>query len=357
MSAGLCEIISCATVQQNLDNTFAAGNMRPEKLPFLSYVMSAENRAASNFELTGKSKKKTLQIIYDQPLLESDVSQNGSACSASTTECDTYQTYTFDTEVNEYLEFTVGPQDLVGTCEENSAFIARKVQKRIEALKLKVSQNLADTAVSDRGNWSVDTANIDGTNVTAANILQVNTRLVDGTPNVINLALFEQVSTALEMSRIERAGVFGKNDLASFLRRSFAGADDSIGYNLKAMMERYGIAMMYDRHLATAVDAIGATNLAVGIGSIIPVGFSLYEAEANKVNNGTDIAETIYDPETGMKFDLRVQRVCDDWNFNIRATYEFKTWPDDMYKTGSNFEGTKGLAAIEATCTDLQPCA
>ena len=154
MSAGLCEIISCATVQQNLDNTFAAGNMRPEKLPFLSYVMSPENRAASNFELTGKSKKKTLQIIYDQPLLESDVSQNGSGCSASTAECDTYQTYTFDTEVNEYLEFTVSPQDLVGTCEENSAFIARKIQKRVDALKLKVSQNLADTAVSDRGSWS-----------------------------------------------------------------------------------------------------------------------------------------------------------------------------------------------------------
>jgi hypothetical protein len=356
MSAGLCEIVSCATVQQNLDNTFAASNMRPEKLPFLSYVMSPENRAASNFEITGPSKVKTLQIIYDQPMLTSDVSQNGSGCTASTEECDTYQTYTFDSTANDYVEFTVSPTDLVGTCEENSAFIARKIQKRLNVLKEKISENLADTAVSDRGAWSVDTANIDGTNVTATDILQVNTRLVDGTPNVINSALFEQVSTALDMSRIENAGIFGKNDLASFLRRSFAGADDSIGYNLKAMMERYGIAMMYDRHLASSIDAIGATNLAVGIGSIVPVGFSLYEAQANKVNNGTDIAETIYDPETGMKFDLRVHRVCDAWNFNIRATYQFYTWPDDLYKSGSNWEGVKGLAAIEATCTDLQPC-
>lgn len=356
MSAGLCEIIDCPTVQKHLDETFAASNMRPEKLPFLSYVMSAENRSAADFEIVGTSKKRTLQITYDQPMLTSEVSQNGSGCSASTEECDTYQTYTFDTTQNEYVEFTVSPQDLVGTCEENSAFIARKINKRIEVLKEAVSENLAATAVSDRGAWSQDTANIDGTNVTAGDVLEVNTKLVDGTPKVANSALWEQVNTALMMSRIEDAGIFGKNELASYLRRSMAGADDSVGYNLLAMLQRYGVAVTYDRHLADAIDAISATNLAVGRGSIIPAGFSLYEAEANKVNNGTDIAETIFDPETGMKFDLRVQRVCDDWNFNIRATYQFYTWPEDLYKSGSNYEGVKGLAALAVTCTDLQSC-
>ena len=75
------------------------------------------------------------------------------------------------------------------------------------------------------------------------------------------------------------------------------------------------------------------------------------------MNNQTDIADTIYDPETGMKFDLRIQRVCDDWNINVRATYQFYTWPDDLYQVGSNFEGVKGLAAIEVVCDDLQECA
>lgn len=359
MSAGLCEIIDCPTVQKHLDDTFAAGNMRPEKLPLLSYVMSESNRGASSFEIIpSPSKKRTLHITYDQPLLESDIKQNGAGCSASTPPCDTYQTYTFDTTLNEYDEFTVSPQDLVGTCEENSAFISRKIRRSMEGIKLKVSQNCADTIVSDRGNWSVDTDTIDGVNVTAANILEVNTKLVDGTPKVANSALFEQINMALNMSRMEDVGIFGKAELASFLRRAASGGDaDANGYNIERMLELYGTAMMYDRHLATSVDAIGATNVAVGLGSVVPVGFSLYEAEANSLNNGTDIAQTMYDPETGMKFDLRIQRVCDDWNVNIRATYKFYTWPSDMYKTGSNWEGVKGLAAIATTCTNLQSCA
>jgi hypothetical protein len=357
MSAGLCEIIACPTIQQHLDNTFAAGNMRPEKLPFLSYVMSESNRSAASFEITGTSKVRTLQITYDQPMLESEVGSNGSGCAASTAECDTYQTYEFDTTANRFLEFTVSPQDLVGTCEENSAFIARKIQKRIDALKLAVSGDLADTATSDRGIWSVDTATIGGTNMSANDVLEFNTLITSGTPNIMNSALFEQIRTALEMSRIEDAGIFGGNELASYLRKSAGGADDGIGLNLMAQMERYGIAMLYDRQLTDSLTAINATNLAVGRGSIIPAGFSLYEAEANKMNNQTDIADTIYDPETGMKFDLRIQRVCDDWNINIRATYQFYTWPDDLYQVGSNFEGVKGLAAIEVVCDDLQECA
>jgi len=357
MSAGLCEIIDCPTMQKHIDDTFRAGNMRPEKLPFLSYVMSEANRNASSFEIADKGKVRPVQVVYDQPLLTSEVGSDGSGCSASTEECDTYQTYDFDTTANRYSEFTVGLTDLVGTCEENSAFIARKIQKRINAIKEAVSEDLADAATSDRGNWSVDTANVDGTNLNATDVLEVNTLLTAGTPSIPNAAIFEQLRTAMEMSRIEEAGIFGGNDLASAVRRAMAGGVDSLGYNLATMLERYGVAAMYDRHLTDSLTAINATNLAVGIGSIVPVGFSLYEADGASVNNGTDIAQTMFDPETGMKFDLRVQRVCDDWNFNIRATYQFYTWPDDLYQSGSNFEGVKGLAAVEVVCDDLQACA
>jgi len=357
MSAGLCEIIACPTIQTHLDNTFRANNMRPEKLPFLSYVMSEANRNASSFEIVGTSKVRTVQVTYDQPMLTSEVSDNTSGCAASTEECDTYQTYDFDTTVNKGVEFTVSPTDLVGTCEENSAFIARKIQKRINVLKEAVSELLADTATSDRGNWSVDTGTIGGVSVNASDILEVNTLLTAGTPSIANTALFEQIRTALEMSRIEDAGIFGANELASYLRKAAAGSGGALEYDIMRMLELYGTAMMYDRHLTSSLTAINATNLAVGIGSIVPAGFSLYEAEANKMNNQTDIADTIYDPETGMKFDLRIQRVCDDWNINLRATYQFYTWPDDLYQTGSNWEGVKGLAAIEVVCDDLQECA
>jgi hypothetical protein len=358
MSYGLCEIVDCAVVQKKLDEAFlTANNMQPENLPFLNYVMSAENRAASNIELTtNRSKKHTVQVIYDQPLLTSQVKTNGSGCTATREECDTYQTYTFDENENIYLDLTLSPSDLVGTCEENSAFIARKVQKMITALKETLSENLAASVAGQLGGWSADTANIDGTNLTAGGILQVNTTL-DGTPRIPNTALFEQISRALEMSRIYQAGVFGGNDLVSFMRRAMAGGTDYLGYDLMQMLAKFGVGTAYDRHLAAELASVKATNLAVGIGAIAPVGFSLYENEANKMADSTNIADTIYDPATGIKFDYRMQRLCDDWNIQIRATYQFYTWPDDLYQVGSNFYGVKSLAGIEVTCNDLQPCA
>ena len=64
MSYGVCEIIDCQTIQQWLDDTFLAGNMRAETLPFLNYVMSEENRNASNFEIVGAGKVRTIQVNY-----------------------------------------------------------------------------------------------------------------------------------------------------------------------------------------------------------------------------------------------------------------------------------------------------
>lgn len=357
MSAGLCEIIDCPTMQVMLDDTFKADNMRPEKLPFLTYVTSAANMAASSFEIVGKSKKRTAQVVYDQPLLSSEAKENGSACTSTTDECDTYQTYTFDTTLNKYSDFRVSKQDLVGTCEENNAFIMRKLKKHMEVVKLALSEQLADTATSDRGNWSVDTDGIDGVDVNATNVLEVNTSLT-GTPRIPNTVLFEQLKLAFEMSRFEDVGIFGASPLVSFARRAAAGGDsDPLGYSLQMMLDRYGIAMMYDRHLTDSLTAINATNLAVGIGSIVPVGFALYEAEANKVNSDIRIADVMYDPETGIKFDVNIQEDCDVWSVVVRATYQFYTWPDDLYKSGSNWEGVKGFAAIENVCTDLQECA
>jgi hypothetical protein len=174
----------------------------------------------------------------------------------------------------------------------------------------------------------------------------------------VNSALFEQIQTALLMSRINGASIFGANELASYLRKAMAaGSSDGLGYDLMLMIERFGLAAVYDRHLATALAAVNASNLAVGLGSIVPVGFSLYEADFNKLSDSSNIADTIFDPATGMKFDYRMQRLCDDWNINIRATYQYYTAPAYLYQVGSNFEGVKGLAALEVVCTDLAACA
>lgn len=360
MSQSLCEIVTCPAIQNSLDSAFAnQNNMAPIALPFLTHVMSEGNRSASTIKgLTGASKVRQVEIVYDQPFLTSDIKENTSGCAASHTECDFVETYSFDTSLNVGKDFTVSPSDLVGTCEENSAFVARKVQKIINGIKEKESERLALAAATQFGAWSQDTANILGTNL-SGDILQVNTTLANGTDaRPVNSALFEQIQTALLMSRINGASIFGANELASYLRKAIAGgSSDGLGYDLMAIIERFGLAAVYDRHLTTALAAVNASNLAVGLGSIVPVGFSLYEADFNKLSDSSNIADTIFDPATGMKFDYRMQRLCDDWNINIRATYQYYTAPAYLYQVGSNFEGVKGLAALAVVCDDLSACA
>lgn len=357
MSYGICEIIQRSILQQNIDDTFLAGNMRAENLPFLNYVMSEQNRNASNFEIVGRGKKRTIQVNYDQAMLTSEVEENQTGCEATATECDTYTQYEFDTDVNKASSFTFSVDDLVGSAEENGAFLARKIQKRINLLKEVVSEDLATSAAAQLGLWSQDTANIDGAAVTN-DILQVNTVLDNGAGyKVPNSQIFEQINMALDMSRFDSAGIFGASPLVSAVRRAMAGGtDDAQGYSIMKMLEMYGVTTRYDRHLTTALTSVNATNLAVGIGAIVPAGFSLYEGDRAEMSDDSNIATTIYDPETGMKFELRITRPCDDWNVVVRAKYQFYTWPNDLYKVGSNYEGVKSLAGIEVTCDDLQPC-
>ena len=142
MSQSLCEIVTCPAIQNSLDSAFAnQNNMAPIALPFLTHVMSEGNRSASTIKgLTGASKVRQVEIVYDQPFLTSDINENTSGCDASHTECDFVETYSFDTTLNVGKDFTVSPSDLVGTCEENSALVARKVQKIINGIKEKESE-------------------------------------------------------------------------------------------------------------------------------------------------------------------------------------------------------------------------
>lgn len=361
MSA-VCDIVKAPAIQDVLDNTFStAQNMREESLPLLSYVMSEENRSAFRLDqMISKNtgKLSTVEVLYDQPMLESDIGEITDACTSDRELCDIKATYEF-TGVGYGSSFSLGVGTLSESIEVNSARIAREVKRMMAGIKLFYSKELADYAAAAAGAWSQDTATIDGTSVTGT-VLNVNTTLANGTGvRIPNAALFEQVNRALEMSRYSQAGIFGGNDLVSFLRRALAGGQATIlGYDIRAMLDQFGVAVAYDRHVAAATLALGndSTNIAVGRGAIVPVGFALYESDNAKIMQADSIADVLYDPATGMKFDFRMTRPCDEWIITLKATYQFFGWPEDLYQVGSNFYGINNVGLIGVTCDDLTPC-
>ena len=329
--------------------------MSPENMGVLQFVLSEENRRGATVTPVGRpSKSIPVQVIYDQPFLTSELDTNLSGCVATDSACDLTKTYTLDTTQNIGKTLKVSPHDLVGTAEENSAFVARQVAKLIDLVEQGLAENLAAAIAAQYGRWSVDTASIRGVGVTA-NILQVND--YEGATAATNKKLFRQVRQAIQRSRLVSPIVAG-GGMEGYAMDAMTGGESADGINLLAQAQRYGFAPVYDRFLSDALASVSATDAVIGLGSIVPLGFSIFENDFNKVEAADQIATTIYSPRTGAKMDYIMSRPCadEDWNIIVRATYDFVTLPNDLYKTGSNFEGVKNLALLNVTCDDQAPC-
>jgi len=352
----ICELISCESIQQNLDSAFGFNNMAPEGLQTLGYVMSPENTASAQVQaVTGRpSKTNAVKVIYDQRYLETEIEDGVAECVQTERVCDLSEVYNFDTTLSKSKGFTIEAYELAGACEENSALVARKTAKLIDLLDRSIAKKLAAAIAAQYGKWSLDTATGTGVAVTG-DILQVQPYLANGNPNPV---IFQQIKRAMEKSRVMGGIVSGGDSLVDFFERSFTrGASDN-GWDLQEMLNRYGFAPVYDRYLADELAAVNATNAAIGKGSVIPLVANIFADPFNKMNDSTNIADVVFSPFTGIPYDLMITRPCprDPWSVSLTATVDFVTMPDDLYKVDDNLEGTKGLALINSTCYDLTPC-
>lgn len=361
MSNVLCDLVVINAIQDRLDQVYTGkSNLVSQKTPLLNYVMSQENKNAFDIEkrITSDGKLKDLEVRFKQAKLASEVSENLTGCTATGEVCETSHTYQFDASANVGMDFALGISELSTNPETNTATIAEEIRLRMDAIKLKVHENLCDAAIAAKGTWSSDAVDIEGTSV-VSNVLNVNTTLPSDSNalRIANPVLFEQLQTALEMADFGSTGIFGGTELASYVKRAMAGSDSAIGYNLLAMLQQYGVGATYDRVLAAKLAATGSiTNLAVGIGSIAPVGWSVYNQDGAKIQSADSVADTIYDPETGMMFEFRMTRPCDEWLIQVRARYAFYALPPNRYKTGHPLDGVNGIGAINVSCDNLQSC-
>lgn len=357
MSA-ICELISCEAIQQTLDTSFGYDNMAPENLGTLAYVFSQENVASAQVTaVTGRpSKVNTVKTIWDQRFLEDEYNTGRGTCVSTEEVCDLSTEYNFDTTDAINKSFTISPLELAGTCEENSAMVARKMAKMMDLLDRANAIRLAQAIAAQYGRWSVDTANGRGVGMTA-NVLQVNDYI--GTSGDPNPVLMQQIRKALQKTRIEGGIVSGGDALEDYFQRSFSRNGAASGWDVTEMVSRYGFAPIYDRYLADELAAVNATNAAIGRGGIIPLVFNLFAEPFNKMNDSTNVADVMFSPNTGIPYDVVINRTCaeDPWSVKLVSTVDYVTMPDELYKVGDNLFGVKNLALLNVTCTDLTPCA
>lgn len=357
--------VVCANLQDELVGNFLTCD--PERLrgpmPFFDFLWSDFNRSGVQQRIApGGGKKRTLELIYGQRLLESAVTESDlttALCTATTKRGNLSTTYTIDPESGVKVEQLFTMSDWIEVCQDNASVFYKEVQKMIDVLVCKVATDLTGAAASLVGNW--DSTIFDGTNastVGSLEYLKVSTKYAGTTQ--INPEAMEEINHAIMESQFcnNNAVIFSGRTLSKYFNTMKAGCCSTDGINVGEMLAMYGKAILFDRRVQAASDPDEAWVVAPG--ALQPIYYT-----AN--NDGTAAAlasigvpafaganyykTVVQDPQSGMPMDLTVSDDCGNISVILRGAYDVIGMPADMFAPGDTMEGVTFMAGIDVVNT------
>lgn len=341
----------CPNLQSHLNDAWvnATNGVGIEQIPFLEFLFSEANRGnIAQTIYAGGGKTRKLEVVYDQRILESQVSDDVSNpnCSATTKRGDCITTYEIDSTDNVGVEELVEIQDLEKNCESNGAFFVRKIRTLIDAVERKVATRTATEAALLTGKYSTDVTNID-----ASDNLQVATLKSVASGDLSPLAQQIINRAARKTGYTAPYVIFGGDDLVDYYERSLSGCCANEGIDIGDIVRRFGVAVGYDQR---AADALGGQefNLMFQIGALQLLYYTRAPWKDGVMQTiGGDAANYtmtgIVSPRTGIPMDLSVKDDCGDISINLVATTKLIGMPADMFPTGDKYDGVNFVNTIE----------
>lgn len=350
------QVIDCVKIQRMLDDHWGAPLpmlKQTEAMPHLALMVSPQNNTADIAISDGRGKTRTVEVIYEQRLLETDVQENMThGCDASGTTEDKVHTYEMDITRNVGDDLVIDPADLVGTCEEDNAYIARKIEQRLAGIRLKMASRIANDTIAELGGWASDVENVTADNL----IVQA---FIDNQTYRPNPSLWTDMDMALMLSQFGEAGIFGDQILSKAARAASVGGVADFGINLRDMLEKYGKGVFYDRFVTAALTSAGGgqNSIAQALGAAQVVFWNKYANPALVKGDDSSKAAVINDPVFGYPIDMRMHWDCDVLNIKLIATPKVIVLPDDIFKVGDRMNGVNGIAGIKVdNCATADPC-
>jgi hypothetical protein len=351
------EIIDCVKIQGALNDLWPNPTRilkEEEARPHLAYTLSAQNNTADIAISDGRGKIRTVEVIYEQRMLESEIQENvAHGCSASGVEADKVKQYEMDITRNIGTETVIDPADLVGTCEEDTVYIARKLELHLAAMRDKMASRIAADTVADLGAWA---SNVDNLNVGGNLVVQA---FINNQTYQPNPSLWIDLDEAMLLTNFREAGIFGDQILRRAARAAAVGGVADFGINLQEALSTYGKGVFYDRFMTNALTAAGGgqNSIAQALGAAQVVFWNKYANPALVKNDDSSKAFVINDHVYGYPVDVRLFWDCDVLNVKLIATPKVITLPDDMFKVGDRMAGVNGLAGITVdNCAGPEPC-
>lgn len=328
------DYVDCETIQNKLDTQFATCSVLSlDPMPFLEAVLSTQlSNGISQSVSDGSGKVKTIKVIYERRLLESDVTSSSGTrgCSTSLESFDSYQTYTIDSTVWLRAAEKFEVANLATTCVNDvQSMIANKISKVVDVLERKIATQTASQLAGMVGKWG-SSVTVNGSNeLELATLVSTATKVLDPFAwGKLDIAFAKTGYCAPPI-------IIGGSDLYEWARVSNNGCCSTTGVDIAGVTNQFGKAVMYDKRVETALGSAANKSIAFQPGSLALI----YYNESPQVPNlGANYAKfRVNSPRTGIPIDIVMQDNCGVISVLGFANTKLVGLPTDLYSNTDEY--------------------
>lgn len=336
--------VDCEIIQSMLDEQFVTCPTAMESMPALEAILATQKASGISQSVSdGSGKVKNIRVIYDQRLLESEVT-SGSGARACTTAVETFDksvVYDIDPAVWLRAEESFTTVELATVCYADvQSMIAKKIGKVIDALERKIATQTMNQLVTLTGSWGDNVTGVVADELVVSTLISTAAKTIDYTASAdIDLALMQTGYCGTKV-------IVGGTSLYKYGRYLDAGCCSTTGVDVMEIGNQFGKAYLYDKRLATALGS-EAKSIVFQAGSLALI---TYNESPQVPNLGANYAKfRVASPRTGIPIDITMSDVCGTISVIGYANTKLVGLPTDMYKVGDEYQGVTYVNKIKVT--------
>lgn len=340
-------LIPCPDLQGALDENFqtcAASDMA-EAMPHLQFISSPENNFGLKQRVSpGSGKIHTIELLFRQRLLETEVDENvqNPKCSSTTKRGVESVTYTMDEDENVGIDQWFNANDWIRICEAGDTFVAAEIRRMMNGVKRKLAKKTAEEIFAQLGGWNSSVSGLSG------DTLQVQTLKSIASGDIAPFTMQDIDVAKMQSMYCAPTAIFGGTALFRYYGQMLAGCCANMGVDLGKIMAMYGNAIAYDKWVAAAS---GGQNFNImsqlGASTLLTYTKNSVFDNANLIKMGMSMSRTVVYDEFGIPMDLNISQDCGDIYIQLVATTKAVTLPTTMYQAGDEQNGVNFNALIQ----------
>lgn len=356
MSHVLLPLIDCPNLQLALNQITDKGENPNEPRPELQFLVSPQNtnRVLETTVNPSAGKLKTVDVIYTPRVTTEEVDTTlDKSCTTGVNAGASSTQYTIDENVGAQYGEDIEISDLTRICQGNPEYFAKRVLAILDGVKRKMQISVADQIALLNGKFASDNGE---QNLSVGNTLKtVSTKFpvaTDGgkwNPEALQEIMFSAKNSGFTGIPY----VFGFGNIWRYWNYLTAlGNFSDGGMDFATYVNQNQAAFLPSMSMHKALNGSGSGNkfMVVDTGSLFLLQYNRFADPLAKQKGDMLIMDTIIDPTTGIEFNYKVSKPCDE-TITVIVSTAFKVvgLPDDIYSGGDRLEGTNGVLEFAIT--------